>query len=143
SLMDDAERTRDSLHALKGVGVRLAISCFGASHLPLGNILQFPLDVLKIDSSIVSSVDASQDSRLICSTMLMIAHGFSLDAVAEGIESEQQESFMTRHDCPYGQGRYFSPPIDSDQIGAMMAEKGGQATRHRRATKRRIANKAS
>jgi EAL domain-containing protein (putative c-di-GMP-specific phosphodiesterase class I) len=105
-------------------------------------LLQYPLEVLKIDPSLVSNVDKSQDSRLICSTILMMAHAFSLDAVAEGLESENQESLLTRDDCQYGQGDYFSPPIQADQVGAMLVERGGQATRHRRAWKRRIAIKA-
>jgi diguanylate cyclase len=141
SLMDDAEGTRVCLRALKEIGVRLAIDYFGASRSCLSYLLQFPLNVLKIDRSLVSAVDTRPDCQLICSTILTIAHRFSLDAVAEGIESEKQESFLTRHDCQYGQGHYFSPPIEADQIGAMMVEKGGQATRHRRATKGRTAIK--
>jgi diguanylate cyclase (GGDEF)-like protein len=142
SLMDDAEGTGECLHALKEIGVRLAIDYFGASHSCLSHLLQFPLDVLKIDRSFVSDVDTSHNAQIICSTILTIAHRFSLDAVAEGIESRQQESFLTRHDCQYGQGHYFSVPIEPDQIGAMMIDKGGQATRHRRVTRRRIAVKA-
>ncbi|HEX7081497.1 MAG TPA: EAL domain-containing protein [Gammaproteobacteria bacterium] len=142
SLMDDADGARECLHALKDLGVRLAIDYFGAGHSSLSDLRQFPLDVLKIDRSFVSDLDTSQDAQLICSTILTIAHRFSLDAVAEGIESEQQESFLTRNDCQYGQGHYFSRPIEPDQFAAMMIEKGGQATRRRRATRRRIAMKA-
>ena len=73
---------------------------------------------------------------------MSIAHGFSLDAVANGVTSEQQESFLTRHNCLYGQGAFYSGPIEADRIGALMAESGGQATRRRRVLKKRIAVKA-
>jgi diguanylate cyclase (GGDEF)-like protein len=142
SFMGDTEGTQECLHALKEIGVRLAIDYFGASHSCLSYLPQLPLDVLKIDRSFVSDVGGSPIAQLICSTILTIAHRFSLDAVAEGVESKEQESFLTRHDCRYGQGHYFSVPIEADQIGAMMVEKGGQATRRRRATTRRIAAKA-
>jgi EAL domain-containing protein (putative c-di-GMP-specific phosphodiesterase class I) len=65
----------------------------------------------------------------------------SLDAVAEGIESEQQLAFLTRNDCLYGQGYYFSVPIDADKVGALMVQGGAQAARTRRVMRRRIAAK--
>jgi EAL domain-containing protein (putative c-di-GMP-specific phosphodiesterase class I) len=140
SLMEDTDGTRECLQALKNIGVRLAIDDFGAGYSCLSYLRKFPLDVLKIDRSFVSDLDASVDAQVICSAILSIAHRLSLDAVAEGIESEQQLAFLTRNDCLYGQGFYFSRPIEPDKIGAMMAQRGGQATRRRRVT-RRIAAK--
>jgi diguanylate cyclase (GGDEF)-like protein len=141
-LMQDTEGTRECLLALKSTGVRLAIDEFGAGYSSLKFLRQFPLDVLKIDRSFVSDLDTNRDAQVICSAILSIAHSLSLDAVADGIESEQQVSLLTRSDCQYGQGRYFSAPIEADRIGAMMLESGGQATRRRRVTSRRIAAKA-
>ena len=143
SLMQDTDGTRECLFALKDIGVRLAIDDFGAGHSSLSYLRRFPLDVLKIDRSFVSDLDASRDAQIICSAILSIAHRLSLDAVAEGIESEQQEAFLTRHDCQYGQGFYFSVPIEPDRIGEMMVESGGQATRRRRITSRRVAAKTA
>ena len=141
-LMQDTDGTRECLRALKSIGVRLAIDEFGAGYSCLKYLRQFPLDVLKIDRSFVSDLDTNRDAQVICSAILSIAHRLSLDAVADGIESEQQVSFLTRNDCQYGQGSYFSAPIEADKIGAMMVESGGQATRRRRVTSRRIAAKA-
>ena len=141
-LMQDTEGTRECLLALKSTGVRLAIDEFGAGYSSLKFLRHFPLDVLKIDRSFVSDLDTNRDAQVICSAILSIAHSLSLDAVADGIESEQQVSLLTRSDCQYGQGRYFSAPIEADRIGAMMLESGGQATRRRRVTSRRIAAKA-
>jgi diguanylate cyclase (GGDEF)-like protein len=141
SLMEDTSGTRECLQALKDIGVRLAIDDFGAGYSCLSYLRQFPLDVLKIDRSFVSDLDVSVDAQVICSAILSIAHRLSLDAVAEGIESEQQLAFLTRNDCLYGQGFYFSPPIEAEKVGAMMVERGGQATRRRRVTRRRIAMK--
>ncbi len=141
-LMQDIDGTRECLRALKNMGVRLAIDEFGAGYSSLKYLRQFPLDVLKIDRSFVSDLDANRDAQVICNAILSIAHSLSLDAVADGIESEQQVSLLTRNDCQYGQGRYFSAPIEADRIGAMMVDSGGQATRRRRVTSRRIAAKA-
>ncbi len=142
SLMEDTEDVQRSLRALKDIGVRLAIDDFGAGYSCLAYLRRFPLDVLKIDRSFVADLEISKDAQAICSAILSIAHRLSLDAVAEGIESEQQLAFLTRNDCSYGQGYYFSKPIAAEQLGALMIESGGQATRRRRVIRRRIAAKA-
>jgi EAL domain-containing protein (putative c-di-GMP-specific phosphodiesterase class I) len=98
--------------------------------------------VLKIDRSFVSDLDTSLDAQAICSAILSIAHRLSFDAVAEGIETERQLAFLTREDCLYGQGFYFSEPVAADQIATLMAQRGAQSTRRRRVTSRRIATKA-
>jgi diguanylate cyclase (GGDEF)-like protein len=141
SLMEDTDGTRECLRALKSIGVRLAIDDFGAGYSCLSYLRQFPLDVLKIDRSFVSDLDTSVDSQVICSAILSLAHRLSLDAVAEGIESEQQLSFLTRNDCQYGQGHYFSLAVEPDKIAAMMAQSGGQASRRRRVIRRQIVSK--
>ena len=142
SLIANTDGTRECLYALKDVGVRLAIDDFGAGRSCLSYLRQLPLDVLKIDRSFVSDLDTSEDARVICSAILSIAHRFLLGAVAKGIESEQQEAFVVKHDCLYGQGNLFSAPIDADAIGAMLIERGGQATRRPRVTRKRMAVKA-
>ena len=142
SLIQDPDGTRECLKALKSIGVRLAIDEFGAGYSCLKYLRQFPMDVLKIDRSFVSDVDTNRDAQVLCSAILSIAHRLSLDAVADGIASEGQVAFLTRNDCQYGQGSYFSAPIDADQTAALMAKSGGQATRRRRVTSRRIAAKA-
>jgi diguanylate cyclase (GGDEF)-like protein len=141
SLMEDTAGTRECLRALKNIGVRLAIDDFGAGYSCLAYLRQFPLDVLKIDRSFVSDLETSIDAQVICSAILSIAHALSLDAVAEGIESEQQLAFLTRNDCLYGQGFFFSQPIEADKIAALMVKSGGQVTRRRRVTSRRITAK--
>lgn len=142
SLMDDTDGTGECLHALKNIGVRLAIDDFGAGFSRLSCLRQFPIDVIKIDRSFVSALDTSEDAQIICSGILSVAHRFFLDAVAKGIESAEQESFLTRHDCLYGQGNFFSAPVEPDQIRTMLVESGRHATRRRRVTRRRIATNA-
>jgi diguanylate cyclase (GGDEF)-like protein len=142
SLMDDTDSTGDCLHALKNIGVRLAIDDFGAGLSRLSCLRQFPIDVIKIDRSFVSALDTSEDAQIVCSGILSVAHRFFLDVVAKGIESGEQESFLTRHDCLYGQGNFFSAPAEPDQIRTMLIESGRQAAPRRRVTRRRIATNA-
>jgi EAL domain-containing protein (putative c-di-GMP-specific phosphodiesterase class I) len=141
SLMDDTGGTRECLYALKDVGVRLAVGEFGADLSCLSYLRQLPVDVLKIDRSFVSDLDTNEDAQAICSALLSIARHFLLDAVAKGIESGQQEAFLMKHDCLYGQGDHFSALKEPEAIRAMLVERGGQATRRPRVTRKRIAMK--
>ena len=143
SLMEDTEGTRECLHALKDIGVRLAIDDFGAGHSGLERICgSFRSTCSRSIASFVSDLDTNKDAQVICSAILSIAHGFSLDAVADGIKSEQQVSFLTRNDCLYGQGVTSARRSRPIRSRAMMVESGGQATRRRRVTRKRIAAKA-
>jgi diguanylate cyclase (GGDEF)-like protein len=139
SLMEDTESTRACLRALKDIGVRLAIDDFGTGYSCLSYLRRFPLDVLKIDRSFVADLHTSEDAQAICSAILSIAHRLSLDAVAEGIESEQQLAFLTKHGCRFGQGYYFSHPVDPLAISALMIDRGTQTARHRRVEPPRFA----
>jgi EAL domain-containing protein (putative c-di-GMP-specific phosphodiesterase class I) len=133
----DAESTLQRLHELKDVGVRLAVADF-AGRLPLDELQRLPLDVLKIGAGLVARVAASKDAQAVCAAILAIAHGFALDAVADGVASQQHEAFLMRHNCLYGQGDYYGAAMEAERIGALLAESGGQATRRRRITRKRI-----
>jgi diguanylate cyclase (GGDEF)-like protein len=132
SLMEDTDNTRACLRALKDIGVRLAIDDFGTGYSCLSYLRRFPLDVLKIDRSFVADLHTSKDAQAICGAILSIAHRLSLDAVAEGIETEQQLAFLTKQGCHFGQGYYFSRPADPIAIGELMSDRGSQTTRTRR-----------
>jgi EAL domain-containing protein (putative c-di-GMP-specific phosphodiesterase class I) len=125
--MEDTEGARNSLRSLKNIGVRLAIDDFGTGYSCLAYLRRFPIDVLKIDRSFVSDLNTSSDDQAICAAILSIAQRLSLDSVAEGIESEQQLGFLTKHGCRFGQGYYFSRPIDAVKIGSMLATRGVSA----------------
>jgi diguanylate cyclase (GGDEF)-like protein len=126
SLMEDTDEVRDVLHGLKDIGVRLAIDDFGTGYSCLSYLRRFPIDVLKIDRSFVKDLDTSTDDQAICGVILSIAERLSLDAVAEGIETEKQLAFLTRHGCQYGQGFYFSVPLGALEISTLLRERGVQ-----------------
>jgi diguanylate cyclase (GGDEF)-like protein len=132
SLMEDTVSTRKCLHALRDIGVRVAIDDFGTGYSCLSYLRRFPLRVLKIDRSFVSDLATSVDAQAICAAILSIAHSLSLDVVAEGIESEQQLAFLTKHGCHFGQGYYFGRPVGPHEIAALMTDRGSLTARHRR-----------
>jgi len=137
TLMDDSAGVQELLYALKDFGVRLAIDGFGAGTSRLSHLQRFPLDVLKLDPSLVKGVDTDIEAQIMCGIALTIAHRLSLEAVAMGVESEKQEVFLARQDCLYGQGDHLGAPVEADRMAALMAERGIQSTRKARRTMRR------
>ncbi len=127
SLMVDSDAVHACLRELKAIGVRLAIDDFGTGYSCLSYLRQFPIDVLKIDRSFVRQLDGSGDDQAICAAILSIAQRLSLEAVAEGIETEQQLAFLTKHGCDFGQGHYFSRALEPAAIAALLAERGQRA----------------
>ncbi|HVY65211.1 MAG TPA: EAL domain-containing protein [Gammaproteobacteria bacterium] len=124
SLMEDTDGARNCLRSLKNIGVRLSIDDFGTGYSCLAYLRRFPIDVLKIDRSFVSDLNVNRDDQAICGAILSIAQRLSLDSVAEGIETEQQLTFLAKHGCQFGQGYYFSAPVESAEIGGMLAQRG-------------------
>jgi len=139
SLMEDTDGVHACLRGLKDIGVRLAIDDFGTGYSCLSYLRQFPIDVLKIDRSFVSDLDTSGDDQALCGVILSIAQRLSLDSVAEGIESEQQLAFLTKHGCQFGQGHYFSAPVEPGDIAKMLAERGVRSSARRQAERERAA----
>jgi EAL domain-containing protein (putative c-di-GMP-specific phosphodiesterase class I) len=131
SLMEDTDGVRKCLQALKRIGVRLAIDDFGTGYSCLSYLRRLPIDVLKIDRSFVAELSSTYDDQAICGLILSIAQRLGLEVVAEGIDSEPQLAFLSRHGCDFGQGYYFSPPLDSAAIGRMLLERCAQRTQRR------------
>jgi diguanylate cyclase (GGDEF)-like protein len=109
----DAERVVHVLSQLKDIGVRLSIDDFGTGYSSLSYLQRFPLDILKIDRSFVSAIEKSDESLQIIRTILALANRLGMSVVAEGAEIEEQVSQLKSLGCEFGQGYFFSRPIDA------------------------------
>ncbi|HAS52118.1 MAG TPA: diguanylate cyclase [Gammaproteobacteria bacterium] len=118
-LMQDTELTTSHLHALKGLGVQIAVDDFGTGYSSLSYLRRFPIDTLKIDQSFVREIDGNAGDAIVSA---VIAIGMSLKqrVVAEGIETLQQLAFLQSHRCAEGQGFFFSRPVTADAFATLM-----------------------
>jgi diguanylate cyclase (GGDEF)-like protein/PAS domain S-box-containing protein len=121
ALMKDAEATVSRLRQLKELGVKIAIDDFGTGYSSLAYLRQFPVDVLKIDRSFISSMDGSEDSSALIKTMVDLGKALGLLTLAEGIEDEHQLECLQRNHCESGQGFMFSKPVEPGMVEALMA----------------------
>jgi EAL domain-containing protein (putative c-di-GMP-specific phosphodiesterase class I) len=96
----------------------MSIDDFGTGHSSLGRLQEMSVTTLKIDRSFIANLPHEQ-GRVLVSTMVGLADGLGLGALAEGIETEEQAAFLREIGCPLGQGYLFSRPVPAEQILAL------------------------
>jgi diguanylate cyclase (GGDEF)-like protein/PAS domain S-box-containing protein len=119
-VMDNIESAAAMLSQLRALGVRLSIDDFGTGYSSLTYLHQFPIDTLKIDRSFVTRMD--KENVEIVRTILMLAENLGMDAVAEGVETQEQMTLLRNLSCQSGQGYFFSKPISVPEAEAMISE---------------------
>ena len=121
-VMTDVELAVGILNDLKSIGVQLSIDDFGTGYSSLAYLKSFPIDALKIDQSFVRDITVDQDDAAIVASIISLAHNLRLQVIAEGVETQQQLSYLQRHRCDEMQGFYFSEPVSADDIEVILRE---------------------
>jgi EAL domain-containing protein (putative c-di-GMP-specific phosphodiesterase class I) len=121
--MDNAERTVRVVKGLKDLGVRLSIDDFGTGYSSLSYLRRFPMDTLKIDRSFVQNLPTNPENLEIIRTIMSLARNLGMDVVAEGAETADEIAQLKALDCDFGQGYFFSRPVDSEQADRLLHKK--------------------
>ena len=108
------------LRELKAIGVQLTFDDFGTGYASLSCLRSLPVDALKIDQSFVRNLTSNADDASIVKAMITMGNSLRLRVVAEGIETRQQLAFLIAHECPEGQGYYFSRPVAADECSTLL-----------------------
>jgi diguanylate cyclase (GGDEF)-like protein/PAS domain S-box-containing protein len=122
TVMADPSAAVEMLQQIKALGIHLAIDDFGTGYSSFSYLHRFPLDILKIDRSFISSMSDDGEGMEIARTILPMANNLRLDVVAEGVETIQQVTLLKKLQCKYGQGYYFSRPLSAEGTTALLAE---------------------
>ena len=112
-IMDNAESAVAILAELKKLQIQLYIDDFGTGYSSLSRLHTFPTDALKIDRAFVSRMTEDKGNEAIVQTILILASHLDMDVIAEGIETIDQLNLLRALQCEYGQGFFFSKPVDS------------------------------
>jgi EAL domain-containing protein (putative c-di-GMP-specific phosphodiesterase class I) len=134
--MSDPERMKKMLIRLSMRGVRLAIDDFGSGYASLSHLKQLPVDVLKIDRSVIQNMGASDDDDAIVRSTVELAHGVGVRVVAEGLESEDTLSKLAALGCDMAQGYCLSRPVPADELTDWLEEASRRVSKPRRRRKR-------
>ncbi|MEU9589747.1 putative bifunctional diguanylate cyclase/phosphodiesterase [Streptomyces sp. NPDC048219] len=111
--LDELERR---LNALRRVGVRITLDGFGSGYAAITALRRLPVDVLKLDRSLVEGVVESARLHKITSGLLRIATDLGLMSVADGVDLPEQIVALRAMGCTHGQGMAFSGPLDEHRL---------------------------
>ena len=120
ALMDDFETSARAMHALRELGVRLAVDDFGTGYSSLAYLKQLPVDSLKIDRSFIAGLPGDQHDRSITEAIITLGKSLGLTIVAEGVETVEQWIALDELGCTVGQGFLWSPPIPASAFAPLV-----------------------
>jgi diguanylate cyclase (GGDEF)-like protein/PAS domain S-box-containing protein len=124
-MMTDIDLAVSRLQELRDLGVRLAMDDFGTGYSSLSYLSKFPLDILKMDRSLLAA-GASPVTSGLASAVLGLGETFDLEVVAEGIEYPEQSATLRELGCETGQGFYFARPMIPGDLLAYLDERAGE-----------------
>jgi EAL domain-containing protein (putative c-di-GMP-specific phosphodiesterase class I) len=119
-VMHDAERINIAMQSLKALGVDISVDDFGTGYSSLSYLKRFPVDRLKVDKSFVRDIDSDPDDAAIVRAIITLGHALGLKVVAEGVETHAHLEFLRQHGCDELQGYYFSRPVPTAEMEAML-----------------------
>ncbi len=121
-VMENPDLVKDLLLKLKKRNIHLCIDDFGTGYSSLSRLHNFPISTLKIDRSFVSQIGALGENSEIIKAIVTLARTLKMDVVAEGIEASEQISSLIALECDYGQGNFFSKPVNSEAASSLLIE---------------------
>ena len=123
-LLSDMPVACGHLEQIRALGVTIALDDFGSGYTSLATLRQLPVDVLKIDRSLVMELGPAKGQSLV-RLIIEAAHEFGMGVIAEGVETEEQRMLLQQLGCESVQGWLFSPAVPADQARELAANIAG------------------
>ncbi|WP_052050403.1 EAL domain-containing protein [Leptolyngbya sp. KIOST-1] len=136
-LIQNAQLAIDLLQQLRQRHIQICMDDFGTGYSSLSYLHRFPIDVLKIDKSFVTTLNSptqNQGNDEIVKAILSLAANLHLSVIAEGIETAEQAHYLRSHHCQGGQGYHFFPPLSVEAATALIGQLNRSALRPRTET---------
>jgi diguanylate cyclase (GGDEF)-like protein/PAS domain S-box-containing protein len=133
-LIEDFDRGLALLRRLKALGVRVSMDDFGSGYSSLSYLQAFPFDKIKIDRAFVINLGRNPQSAAIIRAVIGLCHGLEMLIVAEGVETQEQLSFLADEGCDAVQGYFIGKPLPIAQYAALVGRNGGNAVEPARKT---------
>ncbi|KAA1179959.1 bifunctional diguanylate cyclase/phosphodiesterase [Rhizobium tropici] len=115
-LITNPDQARRSINQLKGIGIRFALDDFGCGYASIGALRQFGFDRMKIDRSLVSSVEDGGNGVDVLRATISLATALGIPVTAEGIETANQAAILRAAGCDQLQGYMVGKPVPADEI---------------------------
>jgi len=116
------------LNELTTMGLQTSIDDFGTGYSSLGSLTKFPINTIKIDRSFIKEIAVDINAEAIIKAIIAMAHSLNMEVIAEGVETEEQMSYLESQKCEKMQGYLFSPPVPEEEFRKLLEqEKNGSS----------------
>jgi diguanylate cyclase (GGDEF)-like protein/PAS domain S-box-containing protein len=130
TLIQAGDDTLKILRKLKSFGCLIAIDSFGTGSSSLNQLNTLPIDIIKIDRSLVTSCMANKQHQIIVETLLAIAKQLGIKTFASGVETPAQEAFLQKNKCHFVQGFLYSQALPMGPLIAFLTNSEAQGDLH-------------
>jgi EAL domain-containing protein (putative c-di-GMP-specific phosphodiesterase class I) len=121
--MENTESATAMLLQLQALGIQFSIDDFGTGYSSLAYLYRLPTHTLKIDPSFINKIDTDIEQLEIVRTIVALASNLGMSVVAEGIETVKHLAQLQELNCQFGQGYFFSKPVDSQSATTLLLSK--------------------
>lgn len=120
-LIDDFQAVSEKLKILRDYGVRISLDDFGTGFSSLSYLKKLPIDTLKIDKSFIDTVMTDSATRVITESIINMVKSLGFESIAEGVEDQQQYSYLQTIGCDVIQGYLFSKPLSPEEFETVLS----------------------
>lgn len=120
-LVDDIERTRHVLEALRKNSIQVALDDFGSGYSALTYLCKLPIDEVKVDYDLIGRVLTDPRAEAIVRAVIDLSHALNVTTVAEGVENAETATWLRDRGCEVGQGVLYSPPITGQAVMELLS----------------------
>jgi len=125
-IMRRPDAALELMRAMHVAGLKIHIDAFGTGHSSLQTLHRFPVDAIKIDRSFISNLTTGDRSAELVGALVSLGRALGLAVVAEGVETQEQLSFLQDLGCATGQGYLFMPAVTGDRAPELLDHGLGQ-----------------
>ena len=120
SFAESENMTIQNIEKLRAIGVKIALDDFGTGYTSLAQLVKLPINLLKIDKSLVDDIETSEMSRDFVNAVIYMGHLMECDVISEGVESQMQVDLLKEQNCDYVQGFVWDRPLYYEAAVAML-----------------------
>lgn len=128
SSMSNPDDVRRKMEQLTEEGFTIMIDDFGTGYSSLAYLNRFPAQALKIDRSFILPIPEDEDAAVLVSSIVNLAHNLGFTVIAEGVETDEQRTYLYSANCDLQQGYYYSPPIPVEEFETFLEKNQAKKT---------------
>lgn len=116
------ESVLENLNALSRAGISVMLDDYGTGYSNLNRLISAPLDVVKLDKSLVDHILESEPARIVLDNTIHMMKRLNMKILVEGVETKEQSDYLRERGCDYIQGYYYAKPMEGSQVESLFRE---------------------